>query len=165
MKEVWRILGIGAVVITLALSMSPGKLAAADKVFEFKISVDTVPNHPRNMGLVIFIEELEKKSGGKLKPKYYHSAQLYKDAHVTKALRTGTVEMAVPGNWVLEGFDTSTSLTMLPMFFGQPEKVTENLIECEGYHLFRLLSQDLLRHFIEGDDLLFKIDGNQSIRH
>jgi TRAP-type C4-dicarboxylate transport system substrate-binding protein len=31
--------------------------------YEFKISVDTVPNHPRNHGLVIFIEELEKKSG------------------------------------------------------------------------------------------------------
>jgi len=39
------------------------------------------------------------------------------------------VEMAVPGNWVLEGFDTSTSLTMLPMFFGQPGKITEDLID------------------------------------
>ncbi len=131
MKEVLRILIIVAVVITLALSISPSKAAAAEKTFEFKISVDTVPNHPRNMGLVIFIEELEKKSGGRLVPKYYHSAQLYKDAHVTKALRTGTVEMAVPGNWVLEGFDTSTSLTMLPMFFGQPGKITEDLIDGE----------------------------------
>ncbi len=91
--------------------------------------MDTVPNHPRNMGLVVFIEELEKKSGGKLVPKYYHSAQLYKDAHVTKALRTGTVEMAVPGNWVLEGFDTNTSITMLPMFLGQPAKITESLVD------------------------------------
>ena len=131
MKEVWRILGIGAVVITLALFMGPGKVAAADKVFEFKISIDTVPNHPRFMGLDIFVPELAKRSGGKLVGKIYHSAQLYKDAHVTKALRTGTVEMAVPGNWVLEGFDTSTSITMLPMFFGQPEKVTESLIDGE----------------------------------
>ncbi|MCJ7784092.1 MAG: hypothetical protein MUP41_09170, partial [Desulfobacterales bacterium] len=68
-----------AVVITLALSISPSKAAAAEKTFEFKISVDTVPNHPRNMGLVIFVEELEKKSSGRLVPKYYHSAQLYKD--------------------------------------------------------------------------------------
>ena len=131
MKEVLRILIIVAVVITLTLSMSPGQVVAAEKVFEFKISVDTVPNHPRNMWLVIFVEELEKRSSGRLVPKYYHSAQLYKDAHVTKALRTGTVEMAVPGNWVLEGFDTSTSITMLPMFFGQPGKVTEDLIDGE----------------------------------
>ena len=131
MREVWKVLGIVAVVITLALSMSPGQATSAEKTFEFKISVDTVPNHPRNMGLVIFIEELQKRSGGRLVPKYYHSAQLYKDAHVTKALRTGTVEMAVPGNWLLEGFDTSTSLTMLPMFFGQPGKITEDLIDGE----------------------------------
>jgi len=117
--------------VALAGWMSPAPTLAAEKVYEFKISVDTVPNHPRNMGLVIFIEELQKRSGGKLVPKYYHSAQLYKDAHVTKALRTGTVEMAVPGNWVLEGFDTSTSLTMLPMFFGQPGKITEDLIDGE----------------------------------
>ncbi len=96
MREVWKVLGIAAVAICLVFSMTPGKVAAADKVFEFKISVDTVPNHPRNHGLVMFIEELQKRSGGKLVPKYYHSAQLYKDAHVGKAVRTGTVEMAVP---------------------------------------------------------------------
>jgi TRAP-type C4-dicarboxylate transport system substrate-binding protein len=129
MREVWKLLGIGAMVISLALSLGPGRAAAAGKTFEFKISIDTAPNHPRNMGLVIFIDELEKKSGGRLQPKYYHSAQLYKDAHVTKALRSGTVEMAVPGNWVLEGFDTNTSITMLPMFFGQPLKITESLVD------------------------------------
>lgn len=99
------------------------------QTFEFKISVDTVPNHPRNMGLEIFMAELQKRLGGKLAPKLYHSAQLYKDAHVSKALGMGTVEMAVPGNWVLEGIDTNTSLTMLPMFFGQPGKITESLVD------------------------------------
>jgi len=64
-------------------------------------------------------------------PTVYHSGQLYKDAHVAKAIRTGTVEMCIPGNWVLEGVDTSTSITMLPMFFGQPGKVTEGLIDGE----------------------------------
>ncbi len=131
MREVWKVLGIVAVVITLALSMSPGQVGAAEKVYEFKISIDTVPNHPRYMGLEIFVPELAKRSGGKLVGKIYHSAQLYKDAHVTKALRTGTVEMAVPGNWLLEGFDTSASLTMLPMFFGQPGDITEKLIDGE----------------------------------
>jgi TRAP-type C4-dicarboxylate transport system substrate-binding protein len=131
MRGYWKGLAVVAIALALAGWMNPGLAAAAEKVFEFKISVDTVPNHPRNHGLVIFIDELQKKSGGKLVPKYYHSAQLYKDAHVTKALRTGTVEMAVPGNWVLEGFDANTSLTMLPMFFGQPGKVTESLIDGE----------------------------------
>jgi TRAP-type transport system periplasmic protein len=129
MKKTIQTIALMGLVLTLGLGVGISKAPA--QTYEFKISVDTVPNHPRNMGLVIFIEELQKRSGGKLVPKYYHSAQLYKDAHVTKALRTGTVEMAVPGNWVLEGFDTSTSLTMLPMFFGQPGKITENLIDGE----------------------------------
>ena len=129
MKDACRILIILAAAITLAVIAAPGKSMA--QTIEFKISLDTVPNHPRNMGLEIFVPELTKRSGGKLVPKVYHSGQLYKDAHVAKAIRTGTVEMCVPGNWVLEGVDTSTSLTMLPMFFGQPGKVTEDLVDGE----------------------------------
>jgi len=99
--------------------------------YEFKISMDTVPNHPRNMGIEIFVQRLIKRSEGKLEPKVYHSAQLYKDVHVTKALNMGSVEMAVPGNFVLEGFETNTSLTMLPMFFGSPQEITMQLIDGE----------------------------------
>ena len=129
MRGMRKSLGVAVMVLAIAAWISPGPAAAAEKVFEFKISIDTVPNHPRSMGLEIFVPELAKRSGGKLVGKVYHSAQLYKDAHVTKALRTGTVEMCVPGNWLLEGFDTSASLTMLPMFFGQPGKITEDLID------------------------------------
>ncbi|MDI6753909.1 MAG: TRAP transporter substrate-binding protein DctP [Thermodesulfobacteriota bacterium] len=129
MKKLFKIFGIVAASITLALFFSTGKVGA--QKYEFKISVDTVPNHPRNMGLEIFVSELIKRSGGKLEPKVYHSAQLYKCAHVTKALKMGTVEMAVPGNWLLEGWDTNTSLAMLPMFLGQPAKITESLVDGE----------------------------------
>ncbi len=125
MKKMWKVLGVLAGVITLAWSMNPNPVGASEKIFEFKISIDTVPKHPRYKGLEIFVPELQKRSGGRLMGKNFHSAQLYTDAHVTKALRTGTVEMCVPGNWLLEGFDTSASLTALPMFFGQPGKITE----------------------------------------
>lgn len=120
----------GKILVVVAMAIFWGLAARLGaQTYEFKISIDTTPNHPRTMGLEIFVKELEKKSGGKLAPKLYHSAQLYKDAHVTKALRMGSVEMAVPGNWVLEGFDTNTSLTMLPMFFGQPGVITERLVD------------------------------------
>ncbi len=122
-----KVFGLLLAMASLVLFGGANKTIA--QTYEFKISVDTVPNHPRNMGLEIFMAELQKRSGGKLVPKLYHSAQLYKDAHVAKALGMGTVEMAVPGNWVLEGIDTNTSLTMLPMFFGQPGKVTEDLVD------------------------------------
>jgi C4-dicarboxylate-binding protein DctP len=128
MKKHWK----RCVVVTLLAGMMIyfGAASAVEaETYEFKISIDTTPNHPRTMGLMLFVEELKKASGGRLVATLYHSAQLYKDAHVTKALRMGTVDMAVPGNWVLEGFDTNTSLTMLPMFFGQPGEVTEALID------------------------------------
>jgi len=63
---------------------------------------------------------------------------------VSKAIRTGTVEMCVPGNWVLEGVETNTSITMLPMFFGQPAKVTEDLVDGEvGKFVNQLLEKKL----------------------
>jgi C4-dicarboxylate-binding protein DctP len=122
---------LATVALSILVLIPGGESKVAAQTYEFKISVDTVPNHPRNMGLEIFVKELEQKSGGRLVPKLYHSGQLYKDAHVAKALRMGSVEMCVPGNWVLEGFDTNTSLTMLPMFLGQPAKITEDLIDGE----------------------------------
>ncbi len=34
-----------------------------------------------------------------MKTQLFHSGQLYKDVNVPKALREGSVEMAVPGVW------------------------------------------------------------------
>jgi C4-dicarboxylate-binding protein DctP len=120
---------LATVALSILVLIPGGESKVAAQTYEFKISVDTVPNHPRNMGLEIFVPELAKRSGRKLVANVYHSGQLYKDAHVAKAIRTGTVEMCIPGNWVLEGIDTSTSLTMLPMFFGQPGRITEQLVD------------------------------------
>ncbi len=139
MQQNWRLIFAVAALTMLALSFGEVPKVWAQKL-EFKISVDTTPIHCRNMGLALFIEQLEKKSGGRLAPKVYHSAQLYKDVHVTKALRLGSVEMAVPGTWVLEGFERNTTLTMLPMFTGQPAKVTEDLVDGE---LGKLVNQSL----------------------
>jgi len=128
MKKHWKVSVWVAAVAGFILYFGTPPTVGAEP-YAFKISIDTTPNHPRTMGLEMFVEELKKRSAGRLAPTLFHSAQLYKDAHVTKALRMGTVDMAVPGNWVLEGFDTHSSLTMLPMFFGQPGEVTEALLD------------------------------------
>ena len=101
------------------------------EVYKFKISVETVMNHPRNQGLVIFIDMLKERSKGRLEPTLYHSAQLYKDTHVPKALGLGTLEMGMPGIWQLEGYDVNASITSLPMFAGQPPEVTEQMVDGE----------------------------------
>ena len=130
MRGTRKTLIVAAMAIALAGWMSPGRRSPRRKFMNSRSPWTPYPTIPGTWGWS-FYRRTAEEVGGRLAPKYYHSAQLYKDAHVTKALRTGTVEMAVPGNWVLEGFDTSTSLTMLPMFFGQPGKMTEDLIDGE----------------------------------
>lgn len=105
--------------------------ATEAKTYEFKLSLETVPNHPKTQGVEIFIKELVKASNGRLKPLLFHSAQLYKDTHAVRGLNLGTVEMAVVGNYLLDGFDINTTLTHLPMFFGQPQEITMKLIDGE----------------------------------
>ncbi|MFC1798858.1 TRAP transporter substrate-binding protein DctP, partial [Thermodesulfobacteriota bacterium] len=97
--------------------------------YEFKISVDTVMNHPRNQGLLTFIDEIKKRSQGQLEPKLFHSAQLYKDKAAPKALALGTLDMAVPGVWYLSSYDVNADITSLPMFFGQPPEITRGLVD------------------------------------
>ncbi len=104
---------------------------AADKVYEIKLSVDSNMNHHRNMGLKVFQAFLERNSNGRLKIKFFHSAQLYKDKDIPTAMRLGTVDMAAPGIWNLEGVDPNMGITGLPMFFGLPEKVTKDVVDGE----------------------------------
>lgn len=118
----------------------PSKLMAQSKVFEFKISVDSNENHHRNKGLHVFMDLLTKNSKGQLKPLFFHSAQLYKDKDLPKALKMGSVEMGLPGIWQLEGFVPSTAITALPIFYGLPDKLTKELVDKE---VGELISQDI----------------------
>lgn len=115
--------------MALVISFSVPYGSAAQKVYEFKISLENPQNHPKTMGVEIFMQELIKRSDGQLKPHLYHSAQLYKGIHVTKAVNMGMVHMGVVGNYLLDGFDINSTITHLPMFFGQPRELTTQLID------------------------------------
>ena len=119
--------GLLTLVAILFVCLAAGPSLA--EVYKFKIGVETVQNHPRNKGLVIFIDMLKERSKGRLEPKLYHSAQLYKGTHVPKALGLGTLEMGIPGIWQLEGYDVNASITALPMFAGQPPEITEKMVD------------------------------------
>jgi C4-dicarboxylate-binding protein DctP len=114
--------------IPLALALA-ASAAVAEKPIEFSLSVDTVMDHPRNQGIVVFIKNLEKESNGRLKVKFYHSAQLYKDKDLFKALSLGTVDMGIPGIWFMDKIDPNAALTALPMFYAQPPQVTRKLVD------------------------------------
>jgi len=120
-----------SVLLILALAVSVQCGWAADKVYTFKLSVETVETHHRNKALKIFRCLLEKNSKGRLKVDYYHSGQIYKGKDIPKALRLGTIQMGVPGIWQLEGINPNTAITALPMFYGLPEHITIDLIDGE----------------------------------
>lgn len=114
-------------VLILSLIMIPP--AMAQKQYKFKISVDTVMNHPRNQALLLFIDDLKKMSENRLVPELFHSGQLYKDRAVPKALRLGTLDMGIPGMWYLASFDVNTTITTLPMFYGQSAGIIRETID------------------------------------
>jgi TRAP-type C4-dicarboxylate transport system substrate-binding protein len=85
-----------------------------------RASLDTSATHERTIAVGDYLQKLEAASGGRLKTQLFHSGQLYKDVNVPKALREGSVEMAVPGIWVLSGFVADADMIQLPAFYGQP---------------------------------------------
>ena len=101
----------------------------ADAAEKLRISLDTNPSHVRNKGVELFVENLKQRVGDQLEIEVYPSAQLYRDMDVGRALRQGSVEMAIPGTWVLDGMVPSVAITSLPMFYGIDEQATLELMD------------------------------------
>ncbi|MGE0701621.1 MAG: TRAP transporter substrate-binding protein DctP [Hyphomicrobiaceae bacterium] len=106
------VLSAGAV---LALS---APVAVAQTPNRLEISLETGPNHIRNIGITEWAEELEKKSGGKLEVKIFHGAAKYKDTDVPKALNQGALDMGLPGTWQLGKFVADFDAVDLPLLYG-----------------------------------------------
>ncbi|WP_229729221.1 TRAP transporter substrate-binding protein DctP [Agaricicola taiwanensis] len=88
---------------------------------KFRISLETNPNHVKNITIDKYVEAVKKRIGDKLEFEIYPSSQLYKDRDIPRALRQGAVEMGVPGTWQLDGTDPNFAITSLPTFYGMPE--------------------------------------------
>lgn len=105
----------------------------AKDVYQFKVSVETIAQHPKNKGLKIFIKNLEEKSKGRIKAELYEGAQLYKGVQVMKAVNLGTIDMGLPGSSLLDQFDPDWSLLGLPMFYAQPLSTVEKLLDDKRF--------------------------------
>jgi len=85
----------------------------------FRISTENAANHVQTRVVQRFADTLARKSQGRLQVEFKHSAQLFRDQDVIRALNEGKVDMAVPGTWQLDRYDPYVSVLMLPMFFGR----------------------------------------------
>lgn len=137
-----------AALATAALVL--GMPAAADAAEKLRISLDTNENHVRNKGVELFVEALKTRVGDDFEIEVYPSAQLYRDRDVGRALRQESVEMAVPGTWVLDGMVPSMAMTSLPAFYGLSEDVTLDLMDGTLGEAINQSAEDRMRVHVLG---------------
>ncbi len=104
---------------------------AAEAAERLRISLDTNPSHVRNKGVELFVAALKERVGDSMEIEVFPSAQLYRDRDVGRALRQGSVEMAIPGTWVLDGMVPAMAMTSLPAFYGLTEEAALELMDGE----------------------------------
>ncbi|MBU2531905.1 MAG: TRAP transporter substrate-binding protein DctP, partial [Alphaproteobacteria bacterium] len=103
---------------TAALGLS-GQQALSQEKYKLEISLETSPNHVRNISVLEIAKELEKQSGGKLEVKVYHGAAKFKDTDVPKALNQGAIDMGIPVTFHLGKYVPVYDALDLPIFYGR----------------------------------------------
>ena len=82
------------------------------------ISLETGPNHIRNIIVTEIAKDIEDASGGRLKLKIFHGASQYKGRDVATALAQNALDMGFPGGWHMAAILPEFNLNGLPMFYG-----------------------------------------------
>lgn len=111
--------GTRATIWLLALLLASHALPAAAEALLFRISTENAPAHFQTRVVQRFADTLAKQTRGRLQVEFRHSAQLFRDQDVVRALNEGKVDMAVPGNWQLDRFDPYVSVLTLPLLMGR----------------------------------------------
>ncbi len=93
--------------------------AFAQAPYKLEISLETGPNHVRNIAVLEIAEKLEKRAAGKLEVKVYHGAAKHKDTDIPKALNQGAVDMGIPVTFHLGKFISDFDAVDLPIFYGR----------------------------------------------
>ena len=127
-----------------ASTIAAPALLRAQEPLKMRLSLDTSATHTRTMQMTDFAKELEKLAGGKIKVEVFHSAQLFRDRDVGKALRQGGAEMGVPGPWNLTGIETNLDITQAPSVYGRTAAEIYRVIDGEvGQALNGMLEKKL----------------------
>ena len=130
-------------------AMAAPALLRAQEPLKLRLSLDTSAAHTRTLQMTAFAQELEKLASGKIKVEVFHSAQLFRDRDVGKALRQGGAEMGVPGPWNLTGIEANLDITQAPSFYGRPAADIYKVIDGDvGKSLNGMLEKKLGIHVI-----------------
>ncbi len=120
--------GAGRLALLAALALGTS-LGAATAETKFRISVDTGPNHVRNITLRTFLERLKEASGGELVGELFEAGQLYAARDEPKAVARGDIEMSVTTNSSIAAFTADLNLLDLPLFSGRSPDQVNGLVD------------------------------------
>lgn len=113
----WSRVVLAALVVLVAVTGH--RTAAAEAVPLLRISTENTTTHVHTRVVARFIDELHRRSAGRLDVRLHHGAELFRDRDVVSALNQGKAEMAVPGTWQLERYEPDVAVFALPIFFGR----------------------------------------------
>ena len=105
----------------------PASVAAEE--YNLRISLETAPNHSRNISMQKFVDALNEKSAGKIKTEIFPGAQLGPDRDMPKKLASGSIEMGVIGTWQVSTIIPEADIERLPMFYGRPVEETYTVVD------------------------------------
>ena len=99
-----------------ASALFAGTALAAD--YTITVTLDTSPQHVRNVWLKDFAKAIEEKSDGRLELEIFEAAAKYKDSEAAAAVAQGAIDMAIPQYQLISRFVPEADLEQLPMFYG-----------------------------------------------
>ncbi len=105
----------------LVIAISAVASMAADTTLRISLQLPLKSHLGQN--LVLFKNEVEKNSGGKIEVQIYDSAQLYKDKEVPQAVGSGSIEMGVASLTRFVGDVPAVDIFYLPFLFNSEELV------------------------------------------
>jgi len=110
-----------SVMAALLLAVSSVAAMAADTTLRISLQLPLKSHLGQN--LVLFKEEVEKNSGGKVEVQIYDSAQLYKDKEVPQAVGSGSIEMGVASLTRFVGDVPAVDIFYVPFLFNSEDLV------------------------------------------
>jgi len=127
-----------------AVAMSLSASAVGAEAIPFRISLNTGPNHVRNIALTDFIDKLSARTEGVLDIQLFDSGQLYKGPDVPKQLAQGGLEMGVPIILYVSRIVPNAGLLDLPMFYGRTVEDIHRVVDGPvGAELSREIEEKL----------------------
>lgn len=113
----------------IAIALHAGLAAAAD--YTVSVTLDTSPQHVRNVWLKDFARAIEDRSGGRLELEIFEAAAKYKDSEAAAAVAQGAIDMAIPQYQLISRFVPESDFEQLPMFYGQGREAIYAVVDGE----------------------------------